>query len=147
MKRVTIAWISAVLCAYGLAAVTATQSVLARLEGMGVHVARSERIRATLADLAGLAPTLLPLVAGGFLVAMIVAALLARRLPRLRTALCALAGGVALVVIHLALKATLGITPVPIARTVTGLLVQGLAGAIGGAVFAVLTRRRRAAGR
>ncbi len=143
MKRVTIAWILAVLSAYGLAAVTATQSVLASLEAMGVHVERPDRIRATLADLVGLAPTLLPLVAGGFLVAMIVAALLARRLPRLRTPLLALAGGVTLVVIHLALKASLGVTPLPIARTLAGLLVQGLAGAIGGGVFAVLTRRRR----
>lgn len=143
MKRVTIAWILAVLTAYGLASVTATQSVLARLEDMGVHVPRPDRVAATLADLAGLAPSLLPLVAGGFLVAMPAAAYLARPFARLRTTLLVLAGGVALVTIHLAMNALLGITPVAIARTVPGLLVQGLAGAIGGGVFAVLTRRGR----
>lgn len=135
----------AVAVAYGLAVISATQHVAASLEGMGVEVDVGTRLGMIGHDLAGMAASFLPMVAIGFLVAFVVAAWLARRLPRGRPLLYALAGGVALVTIHVALKTAFDITPVAVARTTAGLLVQGLAGAVGGYFYARLTGTPRTA--
>ena len=51
------------------------------------------------------------------------------------------AGAAALVCIHVTLNLALGLTPVAIARSPGGLLVQGLAGAAGGYVYTRLNAR------
>lgn len=135
------AWLAAVALAYLLAVVTATQAVVARLQGMGVTVPASERLAMTLQDLAGMAGMFLPMIAFALLVAFLVAALLGRWLRRGRPLLYFVAGAAAVVTIHLALHLALGITPVAIARTAGGLALQGLAGGIGGLLYPSLARR------
>ena len=95
----------------------------------------------TLADLAGMAGMFLPLIAFGFLVAFLVAALLRRWLDRWQTVLYLLAGAAALTALHLLLHLAFGLTPVAIARSAGGILVQALAGAAGGWVYIALNRR------
>ena len=137
-------YLAAVVVTYVLASITATQSVVARLGGMGVDVSLAERLSMTLHDLFGMAGMFLPIVAFAFLIAFLVTALLCRWLGAWRMLLYPLAGGVALVCTHLALNLAFQITPVAIARSVPGLLVQGLAGAAGGYTYsALLTRARR----
>ena len=76
------AYLAAVGVAYLLASITATWSVVASLARMGVEVAPSDRLAMTLADLAGMAPMFLPMVAFALLIAFMCAALLNRWLHR-----------------------------------------------------------------
>ena len=140
MIRKLVAYLLAVFTAYLLASITATQSVIARLAEMGVDVNFAERLRMTLHDIAGMAGMFLPMIAAGFLVAFLLTALLCRWLGRRPTALYVLAGAVALIAIHLTLNLAFGITPVAIARTTGGLLIQGVAGAVGAYFYAYTNR-------
>lgn len=137
------AWLLAVAAAYLLAVLTATQSVVARLQGMGVEVSPSDRFSMSLSDMAGMASMFLPMVAFALLAAFLTAALLCRWLVRGRRVLYIVAGATAVISIHLLLHLAFGITPVAIARTAGGLALQGLAGGIGGLVYFV-TRDRLA---
>ncbi len=136
-------FLASVVVAYGLATITATQSVIARLAGMGVDVTFADRVSMTLHDLAGMAGMFLPIIAFGFLLAFLVTALLCRWLGAWRAVLYPLAGGVALICIHLALNHAFQITPIAIARSHLGLLIQGLAGAAGGYAYVALLQRTR----
>ena len=69
-------YLSAVLLAYILASVSATQHVVSRLSSMGIPLDWGERILMSVQDLAGMSGMFLPLVAFGFLVAFLVTALL-----------------------------------------------------------------------
>ncbi len=129
------AFVLVALVAYALAAVAATQSVLSRLAEMGIEVGLAQRLAATGHDLIGMGSSYLPIIALGLAIAFAAAALLARWLRAWRTALYALAGFAAIVAAHLILNLSFGITPIAAARTLPGLLIQGLAGAIGGLVF------------
>ncbi|MDX1380260.1 MAG: hypothetical protein R3233_04025 [Xanthomonadales bacterium] len=136
-----LAFLAAVSLAYLLAALTSTQAVILRLEGMGVTVPLDDRAAMALRDLGGLAGTFLPLVALGLLIALLCAALITRWLPRWRSALYFVAGAAALICVHLLMNLALGITPVAVARTGGGLAVQAAAGAAGGLAYLGLARR------
>lgn len=134
-------YISAVLLTYLLASVSATQHVVARLLSMGLTVEPGERMLMTLQDLGGMAGIFLPLIAFGFLAAFLVAALLHYWLKRAQALLYVLAGATALVAIHVLLNLAFNITPVAIARSPSGLLIQGFCGAAGGYLYIFLNRR------
>ncbi|MDT8321037.1 MAG: hypothetical protein RQ826_10980 [Xanthomonadales bacterium] len=139
MIRIFGAYLLSLIAGYALASVIATQSVVARLQEMGVDVAFMDRLDMTLKDLQGLAGSLLPMLAFGYLIAFLTAALLSHRKPSWRTPLFALAGAAALVSIHLMLNMAFGVTPIAVARTSGGLLAQAAAGAVGAWLFAYLT--------
>lgn len=131
-------YLLAVAVAYVLAVISASQHVAASLERMGAEVGFGTRLEMIAHDLLGMAGSFLPMIAIGFLVAFLVAALLLRWLPRWRLTLYTLAGGLAIVTIHLALNAAFDITPVAVARSVEGLMFQGLCGTVGGYLYACL---------
>lgn len=133
--RTVLAWALAVLSAYALATLAATQSVISRLDGMGIPVSFAERLSMSAQDLLGMSSLYLPLIAVALLLAWPVAGWLGRRSPEKRTLLFALAGGTALLCIHLALNWSFDITLVAVARTPLGLLSQVLAGAAAGYVY------------
>jgi hypothetical protein len=138
MKRFVktlLAWFIASLFAYLLASLVATQSVVSQLAGMGIPISLGERLQMSARDLVGMVQMFLPLIAAGFLVALSVAGLLGRYRPDWRAFLFPLAGFVALVSIHLALEWAFDISLIAVARSTTGLLLQGLAGAAGGWLF------------
>jgi hypothetical protein len=134
-------YLAAVFTAYLLAVAAATQHVAGRLAAMGVEVDISQRLAMTASDLFGMAGMFLPIIAFGLLIAFLVTALLCRWLPRWRTPLYVLAGASALLCIHVALHQAFGLTPIPAARTMAGLFLQGLAGAAGGFVYITLNLR------
>lgn len=134
-------FLAAVAVAYLLASASATQSVVASLQGMGLEVGAGERLGMTLRDLAGMAGMFLPLIAFGFLFAFLITALIVHWGGRWRMPLYTLAGAVAVVAIHVALNLAFQITPVAIARSTGGLLVQAMAGAGGGFTYAFLSQR------
>ncbi len=92
-------------------------------------------------DLAGMALAFGGLIGVGLLIAFVVAALIIRLWPHLRTLGYVLAGAVALTCMHLLLTYAFDITPIAIARTHLGIAVQGLAGAVGGYIFAKVSAR------
>jgi hypothetical protein len=134
-------YLAAVIVAYLLAAITATQSVVSSLAGMGVKLDFAERLSMTLSDITGMAPMLLPIIAFGLLIAFMTTALICRYWSQWRVPLYALAGAVALLCVHLALHYLFSITPVAIARTNGGLAVQALAGAVGGLTYVLLSKK------
>ena len=140
MIRKLAAYLLAIIVAYLLASITASQSVIARLAEMGIDLNFADRVRMTLHDIAGMAGMFLPMIAAGFLAAFLLTALLCRWLGRRPVSLYILAGAVALITIHLTLNLAFGITPVAIARTTGGLLIQGVAGAVGAYFYAYTNR-------
>ena len=134
-------YLSAVVTTYLMASVMATQSVISSLSGMGVDVSFAERIAMTLHDISGMAGMFLPMIAFGLLIAFMSAGLICHYRNHWRTPLYIIAGAVALVCVHLALNLAFGITPVAIARTTSGLLLQALAGAAGGFTYVYLSKK------
>lgn len=128
-------FLAAVIGTYTLAVAAASQYVANRLVEMNVEVSLIQRLEWWLHDLLGMGKSLLPLVAVGLLIGIAVADWLAKKWPRGRTGLLVLAGFVALITIHIALKLSLGLHPVPSTRFIAGLLIQGLAGAFGGWLY------------
>ena len=129
------AFVAAVLLTYVLGSIFSTQIIMLSLQGMGVDVAMAVRMSATLQDLLGLSASYLPLIAIALLLGLPVAAGLSRLMPTNRTALFILAGFVAIVALHLIMKAVMGLTGVASTRTMAGLLIQGVAGAMGAYMY------------
>ncbi len=134
-------YLAAVATAYLLASITATQSVIHSLRGLGVEISIGERASMTLQDIGGMAGMFLPMVAFGLLIAFMATALICRYWSQWRLPLYITAGAAALLCIHLALNLAFEITPVAIARTPAGLLVQSIAGAAGGFIYVYLSDR------
>ena len=130
------------------AAVTATlgsifssQFVIAGLQAINVDIPLSTRLSMTAADLRILT-ALLPAVLACFLIAFLVAGLCAARLGGNRSAWFTLAGATSLVVELMIMQSVFGVMPVSGARSMAGLLTQGVAGAVGGYLVAQLTKAR-----
>lgn len=139
--RTLLRYLAATLAAYVLAVVAATQSVIHGLHEMGVAVDLVTRLKMTAHDVLGMSTSLLPLVAAGFVVAFPISFLVARRAPGSYTPCHAAAGATALLGIHLLLKWWFDVWTIFGASTLPGLVVQGMAGAVGGLVFAWTQRR------
>ena len=116
-------YLAAVLLTYLLASVTATQSVVSSLAGMGVDVSFGDRLAMTARDIPGMAGMFLPIIAFALLIAFLVTALICRWLAQWRLLLYTLAGAVAVVAIHISLNLAFELTPVAIARSTGGLLI------------------------
>ncbi len=142
MVRTLKAFVPSVLLAYVLASMLATHSNLGNLQMLGMEVGFGDRLGTTFHDLIGMATSYLPLIFGAFVLGLPVASGLAKRMPRHRAFLYALAGFTAVVALHLIMRAVLGLTPVAATRTTAGLIGQGAAGAIGGLCFHRLSRPR-----
>jgi len=149
MKRIgrnSLALLLAVLTAYALAAVAATQSVMARLAEMGVTVPVDVRISTTFSDLINMAGTLLPLLLIALGLGFAVAAIVSRRRPDWKKLGYPLAGFAAVITMYLLMRMVLELTPVAAARSIEGLLLQGVAGAVGGWVFYLLAAPKTSGG-
>ena len=135
MLKTLAAYAGAVTGAFLLGSILATQFILGNVADMGMDVSLGVRLQATLHDIGGLASTYLPLIAVTFLIALLIATGLLKVFPSRPGLLYLLAGGLALVSLHLTMKAVLGLTGVAATRTAAGLLSQGLAGVLGGYIF------------
>ena len=133
--RILVSYVVAVLVTYLLGATAATQSVLASLEAMGVVVSVGERLSTTGKDLIGMFPTYGLIIAVALAIALPVATTIAKYLPGWRAFGLVAAGVVALTLPHILMRELLEISPVASTRTIMGLLVQGLAGGLGGYAF------------
>jgi hypothetical protein len=135
------AGVAAVLVTAASGSLVQSQHTVAALRGLGVPVSLGEQLRLSLQDLAGFAPTFAVIVAGGFLIAFVVAALLRRWAhPFPRGRLYALAAAVAVLTALLLMRQLLGLAPIPAMLSPLWLAALVACGALGGAVYARLTR-------
>ncbi len=141
MLKVVLAYSSAVVGAFLLASILATQFILGNVQELGMDVTAAVRLQATLHDIAGLATSYLPLLAVAFLIALPVTGGLRKVFPSRPLLLYALAGAVAVITLHLTMKAALGLSGIAATRTTLGLLSQGLAGALGGYLYWTCIRK------
>lgn len=141
MVRVVKAFLPAVIIAYLLASILFTQTILATVQSFGLEVSFVQRLAATWHDILGMTSSYLVLLLVAFLIALPVAAGLTRLLPSRRALLFTLGGFIAVVALHVIMKAVLGISGFAVTRTLAGLIGQGLAGALGGYVYHRLSRK------
>ncbi len=139
-------WLIAALLAFVVGSTLTTQIILGNVAALGPEVSLGIRLQATGHDLLGLSVSYLPLIAVGFLLGLPIAAGLGKWLPAQRLWLYVAAGAVAIVAIHLLIKAVLGLSGIAATRGLVGLLSQGLAGACGGYLFYRLRLRGRTTG-
>jgi hypothetical protein len=130
----------AVLVTYAIGAVLATQHVLGALTMMGMNIDFGIWAHATIHDLFGMFLTYAPLIGVAFLLALPVILLVCRNRPGWRWIGYVAGFFTAIVVMHLIMPLVLNVNPVPATRLFTGLMMQGLAGGVGGYVFFMLGR-------
>lgn len=136
--RYVIGFVVAVLAATTLASIFSTQFVITGLQGIGVEIPFVIRVSMTVTDLALLR---IYVIMGGtaMLVAFLVASACARWFPGSRRVWFAVAGFAALTGVLMLVESMLGAMLIAGARSLPGLLLQGVAGAFGGWTFARLT--------
>ncbi|MFW6027294.1 MAG: hypothetical protein ACOC91_00655 [bacterium] len=145
-----IGFIAAVLVAEVLGAIFQVQgTIMQQFAPLGIEVPLEDQLSWTLHDIVGLYtagayPLLYPtLIAAGFLIAFIVAGFAARAMPGLRTVVFTIAGAVAMfALLFLSKPVFFDVTLIYGGRDMVPMAMQGLAGAAGGLVFALITRKR-----
>ncbi|TVS17617.1 MAG: hypothetical protein EA417_05755 [Gammaproteobacteria bacterium] len=140
--RVILAFLAAVVLSAALAAAASTQFVLAELARLDVAFTLGDRVAMTMHDIVGMASLYLPIFGLGLLIAFSVAALVIRfLLPGWSVLGFTLAGFTAVVAIMGVAMLMFGLMPVAGARSLGGMMTQGMAGAAGGYLFARLVAR------
>ena len=134
-------FIVAVLATFLLASMLGTQLVLADILSFGLVVSLSDRVSATIHDIAGLATMLPLLISVTFLLAFIIAESGRRILTGKRTYWYMAAGLTSLPAALTLIKTLMGGTVFAAARTGSGMLLIALCGLIGGWLFARLVNR------
>ena len=141
-KRI-LGWSAAVLTTTVLGSVIQTQLNLGAIARIYQPVSLTERVGTTLFDLGSFGPTWAAIVALAFLIAFVVAGLLARRWPARRAMLLPLAGFVAVLTALLVMDAMLPVTVIAAARSAPGLMLMSLTGALGGWVYLRVVAHRQ----
>jgi hypothetical protein len=140
-RKRAAAFLATLLLASLWGAAAQTQFNLRALTDLGVAIGPGLRLRTTLQDMASFGPVYAGIVLAAWLPAFAAAAWLARRRPARRAWLYPLAAGVGLLA---AVQAVDAVAPMPsliyATRTLPGLLAMAAGSALGGAVFARLTR-------
>lgn len=138
MFRLIFAFFSGVVATALLCSVLSTQFVIAALQDIEVMIPMAVRLQMTVKDLAIL-QALVPAISACFLVGFIVAALCVRWIGGHRTLWYVLAGISALLSFYMLLNLILELMPIAGARTTAGMVAQGLAGGVGGWIFASIS--------
>ena len=139
MTRTLGSYIAAVIVAYCFGALFISQGNIAAVTGLGFDVTMSQRLGAIVHDVSGMTDIYLPLVAVSLLLGLPVAFAVVRKNPHLRMIGYVSAGFVALLAMHVIMKAVLGLSGIAPTRTILGILAQGVAGGIGGYLFCRLS--------
>jgi hypothetical protein len=127
------------LFTFTLASLFHSQYVVNQLVDVGVVVSLSDRINLTLDDWLGLLPTYGAIIAIALAIAFFVVLLLAKKFKKYSMVLFVASGITAFAVVLVAIESIMNIHIIAGARG-WGFYLQLLAGALGGLLFALLTR-------
>ncbi|MGE0665522.1 MAG: hypothetical protein AB7O49_03090 [Sphingomonadales bacterium] len=139
--KLILAWAIAVAVTTALAVAMHSQFVMAGLRDLGAEIGFAESVHVTIHDIGGMGPTYGMFVAVALLLGFLLTALLWPRLRVPRPLGYAIGGAAAIAALLAIMGASLGITVVAGARTPAGFAAQCAVGALGGLVFAVLSRQ------
>ncbi len=131
----------AAIVTFVLASISHTQFVLFELSQVGVEIDFASRASASLQDLAGFLPAFAPVIAIGLLIGFSFITWLKNKFKFSFQGLYPLAGALSLLSIHALMHPILEITLIAGARSVAGLIMQMVAGFVGGVVFYLLRKR------
>lgn len=144
MKNIFIralVWFFASVITAVLATILSTQFVIAALADIGANVNLAKRLSMTFADLKGLAPLYFVFLSLGLVIALLTAGALYKLVKKLRLVIFIFAGAIAVAVTLLLMEKVFFDVPlIAGARSGFGFFMQMIAGAVGGYVFARLTR-------
>ena len=138
--RVFVAYLATVVATYVLATMATTQWNLGEITQLGYQVSTSERLATTTHDLLGMVPSYGLIVAVAMAIGLSVASGIASFVPTLRGVGLVAAGVLAMAGVHLIMQQVLHVSPIPAARSIGGLLTQGLVGGIGGYLYYLMRR-------
>ncbi|WP_034475526.1 hypothetical protein [Aestuariibacter salexigens] len=139
-KQIVYAFILSTFITFMLASVAHTQFVLFRLSELGIDISLWDRLRTTAQDMAGMLPKYGAAVAAGLLIAFWVTTVLRRKGIITHSLWFAVAGGVAMMSILLAMHPYIDAHLLVGARGPLGFAAQCAAGVAGGWVFGRLSR-------
>lgn len=139
--RIIGAFVAASIVTVLLGSIFSTQLVLADLQELGVEVPLDVRLKTTLQDIVGLAPLFGSLVSAGLAIAFVAGGLLYWIVRFGYPVIFTVAGAVAVLTIMLLLEMQFGWQVFAAARSTAGLGLLALSGAMGGLVFALLSRK------
>jgi hypothetical protein len=142
--RIFGGFVAAVLATLVIASLVHTHFTLQGLRALGVAVSPGDAWAMARGDFSGLGPAFGAVIALALLIGFVVAALVRRALPWPRPVAYGLGGGAALLAALWLMHWSFEITPIGSARSWAGFLSLGLAGAIGGVLFALISRPRAA---
>lgn len=139
--RIVLAFLASVVGSYLVATTAASAHVLSQLGDMGVELSAGEQFAHVSHDWLGFTGIFLPVILLGLLIGFVVARLLLRidALANVTTFAYVAAGAVALLSVHIILNLLFDMHPIASSRTVVGLLLQAVAGGVGGWLFAKLS--------
>lgn len=140
LLKLLFAWLAAAVVTGATGSIIQTQFNLAAIAAIGAPSSPAVRVQTTLQDLVGFAPAFAAITAGGYLIAFPAAAWLARSRQNYRTMLYATAGAAAIATAILVMNALLPVTGIGATRWTSGVLALSAVGALGGLVFARLSR-------
>ena len=139
LTRILPSFLVAWLLTFTLASLFHSQYVVNQLVDVGVVVSLSDRINLTLDDWLGLLPTYGAIIAIALAIAFFVVLLLAKKFKKYSMVLFVASGITAFAVVLVAIESIMNIHIIAGARG-WGFYLQLLAGALGGLLFALLTR-------
>lgn len=122
-----------------------TQMVLFELTKLDIKISLSERIYMSWQDLLGLIPPFGAVIAIGLALGFGISKLIMRYTPFKSSLLYVLAGGAVMAVILLAMQPVLGVTLIAGARSSIGIVLQIVAGLLGGFCFMRLRSKQHSA--
>ena len=139
-------WLAAVLTTVVLGVFLQTQNVLSRLEGVGADVGFMERISMSFYDLRYLGSLYIIFISMALAIAFLFGGLVFRFAQFGRPLIYAVAGSTAMLVMLFGMKqAFFDVQMIAGARDAVGMGLQMIAGAIGGVVFALVSRSKEKA--
>ncbi|MFT4652680.1 MAG: hypothetical protein ACJA0G_001931 [Kangiellaceae bacterium] len=128
-------FIIATIVTYVAACIMQTQMVLLALSNLNIEITWSKRIYMTSQDLLGLMPTYVAIIALGLAIGFAIAKAI-RTYSRFNSySLYVAAGGFTMAAILVAMQPVLGVTLLAGARSAVGIMLQIIAGVLGGLCF------------
>lgn len=142
--RIIGGYVVAVLATLVVASLVHTHFTLQGLRALGAVISPADAWATAQGDLAGLGPAFGAVIALALLIGFLVAGLARRYVKWPRPVAYGLGGGAALLTALWLMHWSFEITPIGSARSWAGFLSLGVAGALGGVLFALLSRPRTA---